>query len=113
MDNLEQNIYFYVINSVSFLKTLKKENCENELTAKFANYIQVINSVYYDIADLKEKTELIKVIDKCIDLTDKCHKLLQPIFFDNKKVINEQATLLIEASEIKKQLINKKANIIK
>ena len=98
---LEERIYFFSINVVSFLKTIGKKGYKNNLTSELSQNTLQLNSLFFDILDNKANISDIK---KCLSLSENCHKILQKIKIDDKVIINEQADLQIDMSRIIKNL---------
>ena len=108
---LEERIYFFSINVVSFLKTIEKIGYKNnqtkevpqlsELTTNLSQNTLQLNSLFFDILDNKVN---ISEIEKCLSLSENCLKTLQKIDIDDKVIINEQADLQIDMSGIIKKL---------
>ena len=103
LNNLEQPIYMFVINVVSFIKTLKKVGYENNLTSDLASKVNSLNETYINLLDNFASKNLKIEIQNCKEISTKCHEILTKIDFDDKNIINEQADLIIEANLLSKQ----------
>ncbi len=99
---LEQQIYFFAINVVSFSKTLQKK--DKNLNPEVVKIAAELNSTFMDILDFEDEAQIGEGLKKCKQLAEKTHKIFIDFDCDEKNLMNEKANLQIENSLILKKL---------
>jgi len=99
LDNL---IYTFVINVISLLKSLKKENVENEKTAFLSKKTKELSSVFNIFFDNKEKVEFSDEIKNSLfSLIEQIKEIIIPEFEDvNRRIIHEKSEILFHLNKI-------------
>lgn len=105
LNNLDQQIYILVINTISFLKTLQKKGVRNDITSLLSNRTNTFNKKFNYFYDKSENSEVIK--QNLIPLITEIINILINNFEEfDKSIINEKADLYIMAERIKKDIEN-------
>lgn len=99
---LEEQIYFFAINIVSFSKTLQKK--DKNINPEIVNIAGELNSNFMDILDFTQEEKTKQGLIKCKQLAEKSHKILMDFDCEEMKLINEKANLQIENSIIIKKI---------
>ena len=100
----EEKIFVFIINTISFLKTLKKRGLTNERTEQLASLIAVLNDLYGKSADIKYIEQRIELWRIGLEAFKKIHLLLMNLHYSDYDLVNEKADLQIEASQLKDKL---------
>lgn len=101
----ENRAYFFSIDTVSFVKSMKKAGFGNEMLNMLINNAAKFNSLISDSYEVSGDVQK-KMLDDSIELIKSCHYLLQNIRAnDDKLLLKEKANLQIEASSLTQELI--------
>jgi len=104
--SLEEKIFIFIINTISFLRTLKKRSITNEKTHEIASLIKVLNDIYAKSIEIKDYNERIKSWRLGLEALKRLHTLFMDLHFVDYELINEKADLQIETSLLKDNLTN-------
>lgn len=105
LDNL---IYVLVVNVISLLKSLKKENIENDKTAFLSKKTKELSNEFNNFFDKKDSQEFsIEIKNSLISLIEQIKQIIILEFEDiNKQIIHEKSEILFHVNKIE-QLIKK------
>ncbi len=103
LNKLDQKIYIFVINIVSLLKSLQKENIENEKTAKISRLAKQLSKVFNNFYEKNNKQKNFSEIKtKILSLIEQIQEILIEEFDDiNKRITHEKADIFFTANKIK------------
>ncbi len=101
---IEQKIFIYLINTASFLKTIKNKGLSNEQTDELSAKIAQLNDLYDKSAQLAQGMDKIELWRPAVQVLDKIHDLLINMHYQDRDLINEKADLQVEATSLKENL---------
>lgn len=105
---LDNFIYILVVNVISLLKSLKKENIENEKTAFLSKKTKELSNKFNNFFDKKDDQEFsAEIKNSLISLIEQIKQLIILEFEDiNKQIIHEKSEILYHVNKIE-ELIKK------
>ena len=107
MDNklqkLDSDIYSFVINTVSFLKTLQKKGIQNAATTSLAKLTKSLNSKFNIFYEKPEnQTEIKNVLTSLLEQIK--FILIKNFEEEGMDIIHEKADLLIDADKLQAEI---------
>lgn len=107
-EELDNLIYILVVNVISLLKSLKKENVENEKTSFLSKKTKELSKEFNSFFDNKDKIEFSPEIKTSLLSLIKQIKDLITIEFEdvNRRIIHEKSDILFHVNKIE-ELITK------
>ncbi len=102
--HIEEKIFAFVINTISFLKTLKKRGLSDEQSGQLAEMVAVLNNLYGKSADLNLLYQRVDLWKAALPVFDRIHHLLMDMHYQDFDLVNEKADLQIETTVLKDKL---------
>ncbi len=101
---IEEKIFAYVINTISFLKTLKKRGLSNDQTEKLAEMVAILNNFYGKSAEINIPYQRVELWKPALQVFEAIHGLLMNMHYQDYDLVNEKADLQIETSILRDKL---------